>query len=87
MDDLKPCVHCGASAVIKRNKTTMVSCTHCSVSSFQILGDTNSAITAWNQRPATPSLTDAEIGKIHFSCGPNAIEFARAIEKKVRGEG
>lgn len=38
-------------------------------------------------RPAIPSLTDAEIGKIHFSCGPNAIEFARAIEKKVRGEG
>lgn len=50
MSELLPCAHCGSTAKIKRNKTTLVSCTQCTASTFQSNGDVNSAITTWNRR-------------------------------------
>lgn len=67
---LAPCPFCGSAAHIKRGKTTMVSCTVCTASTFQSLGYTNSAISSWNRRaaPAQGGLSDAEIKAI-----PNQI--------------
>lgn len=48
--ELLPCPFCGSPAVVKSNKTVMVNCTQCTASTFQRLGDKDSAIVNWNNR-------------------------------------
>lgn len=48
--ELKACPFCGAAAEVKGRKTSMVNCTGCSASTFQLLEDKESAVRQWNTR-------------------------------------
>ena len=50
LNNLLRCPFCGGEAVIKKNKTVMVSCKKCTASAFQRLDDKDSAINNWNSR-------------------------------------
>ena len=48
--ELKPCPFCGGDAELRGRKTSMVNCTGCSASTFQLLEDKGSAARQWNTR-------------------------------------
>lgn len=86
--ELLPCPFCGSAATLKKGKTIMVSCTGCTASTFQSLGDKTSAVVGWNTRAIASVKREPlhsndlrnlwqKVGGVERGYGP----FARAIEQ------
>lgn len=81
---LKPCPFCGGEAIVKHNRTVMVSCGTCTASTFQILRDADSAITAWNTRTAEAGVVQELVSVVEMLAGfdaRNSIVHLRQIAR------